>query len=96
MTVTQIRKGLYGLVIGTALLLTGCADKPGSEGWCEAQRAIPKGEWTRDDTKTYATHCIFDNTTIGSDAWCKNLDETPKGKWTTEEVAQYGQYCVVK
>ena len=96
MTVTQIRKGFYGLVIGTALLLTGCADKPGSEGWCEAQKAIPKGEWTRDDTKTYATHCIFDNTTIGSDACCKNLDETPKGEWTTEEVAQYGQYCVVK
>jgi len=96
MATTSKQVALGALLISVGLVLAGCTDKPGSEGWCLAQKEIPKGDWTRDDTRTYAKHCIFEDSTIGSDAWCQDLDETPKGKWTTEEVAQYGQYCVVK
>ena len=80
----------------TETLLAGCSDQPGSEGWCQSMKDKPKGEWTGDDTKTYAAHCLLDSTTVGSDSWCAKLDERPKNKWTTEEVAQYAQYCVVK
>ena len=92
------QKSLVSVIAGilTVTLVTACNDKPGSAGWCEAIQAKPKGEWTRDDTKTYATHCLLESTKIGSDKWCDNLDERPKSKWTTEEVAQYGQYCVIK
>ena len=76
-------------------LLGACAEKPGSEGWCEDMSAKSKGEWTSDEAKTCATHCVLESTIIGSEAWCDNLKETPKGEWTTQEVADYAEYCVV-
>ena len=57
--------------------------------------AKSKGEWTGDEAKTYATHCVLESTTNGSKAWCDNLKETPKGERTTQEVADYAKYCVV-
>lgn len=78
------------------MLLVGCADKPGSEGWCQDLKARDKSSWTSDEAKTYARHCLLDSTTVGSDTWCSNLEETPKGEWTTQEVADYAQYCTVK
>lgn len=82
-------------LIAAAVLMSGCADKPGSEGWCNDMSAKNKSEWTGDEAKTYATHCVLESTTIGSEAWCDNLNETPKGEWTTQEVADYAKYCVV-
>jgi len=78
------------------LLLQGCTDKPGSEGWCSTMSAKSKSEWTGEEAKTYAKHCVFESTTIGSEAWCNNLDETPKGEWTTQEVADYAKHCIVE
>ncbi len=49
----------------TGTLLAGCSDQPGSEGWCQSMKDKPKGEWTGDDTKTYAAHCLLDSTTVG-------------------------------
>jgi hypothetical protein len=83
------------ILIASAILVA-CADKPGSEGWCQAMDEKSKGDWTGADAKTYAAHCIFDSTTIGSEAWCDDLKEKPKGEWTTQEVADFAQYCVVE
>ena len=41
-------------VVAGVSLLSACADKPGSEGWCEDMSAKSKGEWTGDEAKTYA------------------------------------------
>ena len=92
----QYRQMSLSLVaVASVALLSACADKTGSEGWCETMSAKSKSEWTGEEAKSYAAHCVLDSTTIGSDTWCENLKETPKGDWTTQEVADYAQYCVV-
>ena len=90
------RAALLATFALTGLLLQGCADKPGSEGWCSTMSAKSKSEWTGEEAKTYAKHCVFESTTIGSEAWCNNLNETPKGEWTTQEVADYAKHCIVE
>ena len=96
MMTSNTRRIALSLAVVTGFSLLGaCGDKPGSTGWCEDMSAKSKGEWTGDEAKTYATHCVLESTTIGSEAWCDNLKETPKGEWTTQEVADYAQYCVV-
>jgi hypothetical protein len=82
-------------IAGALGILGACADKPGSEGWCNAMSDKNKSEWTGSDAKTFATHCVLESTTIGSEAWCNGLKETPKGEWTTQEVADFAKYCVV-
>ena len=88
------RMAISVIAIGSTLLM-GCTDKPGSAGWCEQMSAKSKSEWTGEETKTFASHCVFESTTIGSESWCENLDDKPKGEWTTQEVADYAKYCVV-
>ena len=87
--------GLSLAAVASLALLSACADKTGSERWCETMSAKSKSEWTGDEAKNYAAHCVLESTTIGSDAWCENLNETPKGDWTTQEVADYAKYCIV-
>ena len=88
------RMAMSVIAIGSAMFV-GCTDKPGSAGWCEQMSGKTKSEWTGEDAKTYASHCVFESTTIGSESWCENLNETPKGEWTTQGVADYAKYCVV-
>ena len=96
MTQNKIRRIALSIAIVAGVSLLGaCADKPGSKGWCEDMSAKSKGEWTGDEAKTYAAHCVLESTTIGSEASCENLKETPKGEWTTQEVAVYAKYCMV-
>lgn len=93
----QTKQATALLISMTAMLLVaGCADKPGSEGWCSTLSERDKSSWTGEEAKTYARHCILESTTVGSDAWCDKLEKTPKGDWTTQEVADYAQYCTVK
>ena len=82
-------------VVAGVAVLSACADKPGSKGWCDDMSAKSKSEWTGDEAKTYAAHCVLESTTICSETLCENLKETPKGEWTTQEVADYAKYCVV-
>ncbi len=79
----------------SALLLAACEPEPGSTKWCEAMAEKPKSEWTLEDGKTYATHCIIDSTTIGSEAWCEKLEEKDKEDWTAGEAADYAKHCVI-
>jgi hypothetical protein len=77
------------------MLLAGCSAKPGSEKWCAATAEKPKSDWTGDDAKTYARHCLLDSQTIGSKDWCENLDEKDKGDWTTSETVDYAKHCLL-
>ena len=48
-----IRQPILLATFATAgLLLQGCTDKPGSEGWCNTMSAKSKSEWTGEEAKT--------------------------------------------
>lgn len=47
-------------VAGATLLLSACEAEVGSEKWCEQMKEKPKGDWTANEAKDYAKHCIFD------------------------------------
>ena len=83
------------LIVTILLILTACADEPGSEKWCAAKKEQPKSEWSGSDATTYASKCLFESTTIGSEKWCKKLSDTPKGEWTGEEAAAFAKHCVM-
>ena len=68
------RMAMSVIAIGSALFV-GCTDKPGSAGWCEQMSGKTKSEWAGEDAKTFASHCVFESTTIGSESWCENLNE---------------------
>ncbi|TXS93956.1 DUF3012 domain-containing protein [Parahaliea maris] len=82
------------LLLAGGLSLAGCSNEPGSEGWCEDKKAQSKSEWTADDAVTFASHCVFEGTTVGSEAWCEALAEKPKGDWSSNEAADYAKHCV--
>jgi len=39
--------------------LSACSAKVGSDEWCQELKDKPKGEWTADETKDFAKHCLF-------------------------------------
>ena len=41
------------------IILAGCSPEIGSDAWCENLKGKPKGEWTANEAKDYARHCIF-------------------------------------
>ena len=45
--------------LGAALLLAGCEPEVGSDRWCEKMADTPKGDWSVNDAKAFAEHCIF-------------------------------------
>lgn len=50
------------LVISCAVIVTsllGCTPKVGSDAWCEDMKAKDKGDWTANDAKDFAKHCVF-------------------------------------
>jgi hypothetical protein len=42
-------------------LFSGCAPEPGSKQWCEKMEDKAKGDWTANEAKTFAKHCIMGN-----------------------------------
>ncbi|MDH3429739.1 MAG: DUF3012 domain-containing protein [Gammaproteobacteria bacterium] len=44
-------------------LIGGCAPEVGSEKWCEKMNDKPKGEWTANEAKDFAKHCVLGNYT---------------------------------
>ena len=58
---SNTRKAALSLaVVAGVSLLSACADKPGSEGWCEDMSAKSKGEWTIQEVADYAKYCVVD------------------------------------
>ena len=43
------------------LCLAACAPDVGTEKWCDNMDDTPKGDWTVNETKSYAEHCILGN-----------------------------------
>ncbi len=43
----------------SALLLQGCSPEVGSKEWCADLKEKPKGEWSVNEGKDFAKHCIF-------------------------------------
>ena len=39
--------------------LAACAPEVGSDEWCEDMVEKPKGDWTVNEAKAFAEHCIF-------------------------------------
>jgi len=46
-------------VILAAIHLSACAPEVGSEKWCSNLEEKSKGDWTVNEAKDYAKHCIF-------------------------------------
>ncbi|MEW5681461.1 MAG: DUF3012 domain-containing protein [Pseudomonadota bacterium] len=47
------------IVVLSLALLTGCAPEVGSKKWCEQLAEKPKGDWTANEAKDYAKHCLL-------------------------------------
>ncbi|GGY77861.1 hypothetical protein GCM10011613_23060 [Cellvibrio zantedeschiae] len=47
------------LAVFACLILNACAPKVGSPEWCEKMEKKSKGDWTANEAKDYAKHCIF-------------------------------------
>ncbi len=50
---------LPSLLLVVSLLLSACQPKVGSDAWCDWMEEKPKGDWTANEAKDYATHCII-------------------------------------
>ena len=46
-------------VVALLGLVSACAPEVGSKEWCEQLAEKPKGDWTANEAKDYAKHCIF-------------------------------------
>ena len=82
-------------MVSLTVALAACTAEPGSERWCEQKKEQPKSEWSMDDAKTFAAHCLIEDLTIGSKEWCENLKDKPKGDWTADEAASFAKHCVM-
>lgn len=57
-TTLEIRMKLILAVI-LIMLVGACSPKVGSEEWCQSMKDKPKSEWTAEEAKDFAKHCIF-------------------------------------
>jgi hypothetical protein len=39
--------------------LIACSAEVGSDEWCADLKEKPKGEWTANEVRDYAKHCLF-------------------------------------
>lgn len=54
-----MKKIVCGVVlVGAAVMLSGCPAKVGSERWCQNMRDKPKMDWSTGEAVDFAKHCI--------------------------------------
>lgn len=53
-------KKTVALILSASLLLTACEPEVGSKAWCEKMEEKPAGDWTLNETRDYAKHCLFE------------------------------------
>lgn len=46
-------------LIASVVLLQACSPEIGSKEWCTDLKEKPKGEWTGNEVKDFAKHCIL-------------------------------------
>ena len=44
-----------------AMFLIACAPEVGTEKWCEKMDDTPNGDWSVNEAKAYAKHCVMGN-----------------------------------
>ncbi|MGI1670547.1 MAG: DUF3012 domain-containing protein [Neptuniibacter sp.] len=55
-----MKKALLATTLAfSVLLLQACSPEVGSKEWCTDLKEKPKGEWTANEAKDFAKHCIF-------------------------------------
>ncbi|MEJ2360160.1 MAG: DUF3012 domain-containing protein [Gammaproteobacteria bacterium] len=47
------------LILIMGFSLSACSPKPGSKAWCAAMKKKDKGDWTAEEVKEYAKHCML-------------------------------------
>ena len=50
---------MYRIMAILLVALAACAPEIGSDAWCENMDKKAKGDWTANEAKDYAEHCIF-------------------------------------
>ena len=53
----MLKTFLLGLAV--TLMLSACAPEVGSEAWCKTMKEKPKGDWTANEVKDFATNCLL-------------------------------------
>jgi hypothetical protein len=48
---------IFILLIGFSL--SACSPKVGSKEWCAAMKKKDKGDWTANEVRDFAKHCVF-------------------------------------
>jgi len=55
-----MRRAIFLTILAAfALASSGCSPEVGSERWCAQMKEKPKGEWTVNEAKQFARHCIL-------------------------------------
>jgi hypothetical protein len=49
------------------MFLVACAPEVGTEKWCEKMDDTPNGDWSVNEAKDYAKHCVMGNYTDKED-----------------------------
>jgi hypothetical protein len=55
------KTGTILFILLLALSQVACAPKVGTEKWCEMMQDKPKADWSANDAKAFASHCVFKN-----------------------------------
>jgi hypothetical protein len=56
-TLKRVLASVVALMLAT--LFAGCQPEVGSDRWCEKMADTPKSDWSVNDAKAFAQHCIF-------------------------------------
>lgn len=46
-------------LLALTLICVACSPKVGSEKWCAAMKKKSEADWTLNEAKDYAKHCLF-------------------------------------
>ncbi|MCE9687658.1 MULTISPECIES: DUF3012 domain-containing protein [Shewanella] len=57
--VSGARLGTAALALTLVAGLSACAPEVGSDAWCKQMKEKPSGDWTTNEAKDYAKHCVF-------------------------------------
>ncbi|MFQ3200382.1 MAG: hypothetical protein ACI9SK_001098 [Zhongshania sp.] len=49
---------LFGL-LSAVCLISACAPEVGGDAWCAGMDKKAKGDWSANEARDYAKHCIF-------------------------------------
>lgn len=52
-------KIFYVLAIAFFLSTVACTPEVGTKAWCEDMKEKPKGDWSANEAKEYASNCVF-------------------------------------